>query len=266
VIKLKTEMPRPRTRNGLQLGSRRKPSTTALREVSVDDIVKDLLDLFEFLGIDAGHLAARVSNLDSVALASRRPYPYAAAIGDLLSAWHQDPNYADKLGNPAPVKMNGARRSFSKLANRAAQHIDAKQLLSELEKVGAVTIDKARLIRVQMRSLPVYQDKRLAAQHTLTALDGFIRTLRHNLDSVAANSDQLFHRIAFNGKFDPNDIPALKIRVKRHGQNFLESCDNWIMQRSKSVVRNSKHRVKSVQVSIGVYLAVDRVSRSRELN
>jgi hypothetical protein len=259
VIKLKTETPRPRAKSELHLRPRRQSSPISLREVSADDIIKGLLDLFEFLGIDASHLAARVTNLDTAKLASRRLYPHAAAIGDLLTAWHQDPNYLDKLGNPAPIKMTAARVSFSRLANKAAPHLDAKKLLFELESVGAVTIDKKRLIRVQMRSLPVYHDKRLAAQHTLTALDGFIKTLRHNLVSVASNSDQLFHRIAFNGEFDANDIPALKIKVKRHGQNFLESCDNWIMQRSKSAVRKSKRRIKSVQVSIGVYLAVDRV-------
>lgn len=259
-------MPRPRIKRESRLSPRRRSSATALREVSVDDIIRGLLDLFEFLGIDASHLATRVADPDTAALASRRLYPHAAAIGDLLTAWYQDPKYLDKSGNPAPVKMYAARVSFSRLASKAAPHLDAKQLLSELERVGAVTIDEKRLIHAQTRSLPVYQDKRLAAQHTLTALDGFIRTLRHNLDSVAVNSDQLFHRIAFNGEFDPKDIPTLKIRVKRHGQNFLESCDNWIMQKSKSVVRNSKRRVKSVQVSIGVYLAVDRVSRTRHLS
>jgi hypothetical protein len=250
--------------------SRRRPKrsseVTVLREVTVDDVIKNLLDLLAYLGIDASHLATRVSDVETAVLASRRLYPHSAAIGELLTAWYQEPLYLDKLGNPAPVKMNEARRSFSKLAKRAVPHLDAKQLLAELERVGAVTIDESRYIHVQMRSLPVYEDKHLAIQHTLASLDGFIRTLRHNLDSAPSNSDQLFHRIACNGAFDPRDIPTLKIRVKRHGQVFLESCDNWMTQKSKSTVGNSKRRKKAVQVSVGVYLAVDRVSRARHFN
>jgi len=259
-------MPRPRIKREMRLSPKRKSAAAALREITVDDVIRNLLDLFEFLDIDASQLATRVTDLETVALASRRLYPHSAAIGELLTTWYQEPQYLDKYGNPAPVKMHAARKSFSILANRAVPKLDAKQLLSELARVGAVTIDENRFIHVQMRTLPVYEDKRLAVQHTLASLDGFIKTLRHNLDSVPSNSDQLFHRIACNGEFDPKDIPTLKIRVKRRGQNFLESCDNWMMQKAKSSARNLKRRSKSVQVSIGVYLAVDRVSRTRKLS
>lgn len=231
-------------------------SHTPLRDVTVDDVIKDLLDLFSHLGLDAGRFAARVVDLDPAAMASRRLYPHASAIGELLTAWHQDPEYLDDLGSPSRIKMRG-RRSFRKLAEKTVPNMDSKTLLSELERVGAVTIDAAGYIRAQMRSLPVYEDKHLAIQHTLMSLDSFIRTLRHNLDSTNSNSDQLFHRVAWSGDFDSREIPALKIRVKRHGQNFLESCDNWMTRGTKLSRQVSKKKRKPVQVFIGVYLAVD---------
>ncbi len=101
----------------------------------------------------------------------------------------------------------------------------------------------------------MYEDERLAAQHTLTTLDDFIRTLRHNLDSAPSNSDQLFHRIAWNGNFDDREIPTLKIRARRHGQNFLESFDNWLTRKSLPKSRQKRPR-SSTHVSIGVYLTV----------
>jgi hypothetical protein len=126
----------------------------------------------------------------------------------------------------------------------------------ELSRVGAVSIDSTDFIRVQMRSLPVYKDRHLAIQHTLTSLDSFIKTLRHNLNSPPSNSDQLFHRVARNGKFDVRDIPALKIRVKRHAQSFLESSDNWMARRLTARKKNATFNL--AQVAIGVYLSVDR--------
>ena len=226
------------------------------RDVTVDDVIGVLLDLFEQLQIDAPHLASRVRSIDYAALASHRLYHHTVAIGELLSAWHQNPEYLDNFGNPLPIKMRGSRRSFGKLAKKSVPNIDATTLLTELEHVGAVTIDKNRLIHVQMRSLPVYEDKRLAIQHTLTSLHSFIRTLRHNLDSDPSNTDQLFHRIAWNGAFDHRLIPTLKIKVKRQGQNFLESFDNWMMQKTKNRSSQSKHRRKQVPISIGIYLAI----------
>jgi hypothetical protein len=108
-----------------------------------------------------------------------------------------------------------------------------------------------------MRSFPAYEDKRLAIQHTLTSLDGFIRTLRHNLDSAPSNSDQLFHRIARCSDFDIKEIPALKIRVKRHGQGFLESFDNWLIRKASTKPKKSSRGQKKANVSIGVYLSVE---------
>lgn len=227
------------------------------REITLDDVIKDLLDLFAHLGLDADGLAARVTDLDAAAMASRRILPHASAIGELLTAWHQDPAYLDEFGNPSPIKMNAGRRSFRRLANKTVPNMDPTVLLSELEQIGAVTMDSKRYITVHMRSLPVYEDKHLAVQHTLTSLDSFIRTLRHNLNSAAANADQLFHRVAWNGDFDSSEIPALKIMVKRHGQNFLESCDNWMTRKAKSPTYKSRPKRKPAQVFIGVYLGVE---------
>jgi len=227
------------------------------REVTVDDVIKDLLDLFDHLGLDAGRLAARLVNLDPATMASRKLYPYASAIGELLTEWHQNPKYLDTLGSPMPIRMRGNHGSFRQLADKTVPNMDPKRLLSELTQIGAVSIDKAGFIRVNMRSLSVYQDKHLAIQHTLMSLDSFIRTLRHNLNSAVSNSDQLFHRVAWNGDLDAREIPMLKIRVKRRGQSFLESCDNWMTRRTKSSAYSSRRKGKRAQVFIGVYLAVD---------
>lgn len=252
-------MPKPRIKRASRSPTAKVKPRRPLREVTVDDVIKDLLDLFGHLGLDAGRLAARVVDLDPATMASRRLYPHASAIGELLTAWHQDPEYLDDQGSPSPIRMRTGRRSFRHLAAKTVPNMDPKTLLSELERIGAVTIDANRYIRVHMRSLPVYEDKQLAIQHTLISLDSFIRTLRHNLNSTVSNSDQLFHRVAWNGDLDAREIPTLKIRVKRHGQNFLESCDNWMTRRTKSSTYNSRKKRKPVQVFIGVYLAVDGI-------
>jgi hypothetical protein len=60
-------------------------NNTALREVSADDVIKQLLDLFDNLGIDASRLASRLSDLEAKALTPRRLYPHIAAIAGLFS-------------------------------------------------------------------------------------------------------------------------------------------------------------------------------------
>ena len=229
------------------------------RPVSVDDVIGAVVDLFEKLEIDTSRLVSRVKALDHNTLtAHRRPYPHIAEIGELLTVWHQDPEYLDNFGNPLPIKLRGSRQSFSHLAKNVVPNMNARILLGQLKRIGAVTIDSGNLIHVHMRSLPVYEDKRLAIEYTLTSLDAFVRTLRYNLDSDPHNADQLFHRIAWNGEFDRRLVPALKIKVRRQGQGFLESFDNWMLRKANVRDRESRRRGKRVQIAIGVYLAVGK--------
>lgn len=247
--------PKPATKHALNRPSNGKG---VRREITVDEVIGALLDLFAELEIDAPSLVSRVKAIDRTPVVTHRLSPHFAAIGELLARWHQDPHYLDNLGNPLPLKIRGSKRSFENLARAAVPKIGKGRLLSELKRVGAITIDGDQSIHVRMRSLPVYEDKRLAIEHTLTSLNSFIRTLRHNLDSDPSNADQLFHRIAWNADFDSKLIPALKIKVRRQGQNFLESFDNWMMRKSKTNSSRSKHRRKPSQISIGVYMAVGK--------
>ena len=249
-------MPKQKQQERKRLPRTRSKSKQGLEEVSVDDVIKQLLGLFDYLGVDAGKLAARVTHLKSRTIDPGRLYPHIASIGELLTSWHQDPNFLDASGNPLPLRMQGTKRSFSKLAKSSVPTIHPRLLLSELQRIGAVAKDSQDFIRVQMRSLPVYEDRRLAIQHTLTSLDSFVKTLRHNLNSPVSNSDQLFHRVARNGAFDIRDLPALKIRIRRQAQSFLESSDNWMARRRN--VRKSNSSSKKAQVAIGVYLSVDQ--------
>jgi hypothetical protein len=243
------------TKRATKLSKSPKVRAAAPDEVTVDDVVGALLDLFKELQIDASNLASRVESANHEPITSHRLYSHTAAIGELLTVWHQDPKYLDSSGNPLPIKTRGTGRSFNNLA-KSVPTMRAPALLRELERAGAVTIDNNQLVHVRMRSLSVYEDKRLAIQHTLTSLISFIRTLRHNLDSDPSNSDQLFHRVALNGDFASSLIPTLKIRIKRQGQAFLEAFDNWMMRQSKGRSTRRKPRGKRSQIFIGVYLAV----------
>jgi hypothetical protein len=233
-----------------------KRAAKSSREVTANEVVQNLLNLLEHLGLDVSHLVSHVADIGKIKAASHTLYPYASAIGELLTIWHQNSEYLDNLGNPISIKLRGPAPSFHSLAQHAVPNMDESYLLSELERLGAVTIEADKLVQVHMRSFPVYEDKRLAIQHTLATLDDFIGTLRHNLNSAPSNSDQLFHRLAWNGDFDGREIPALKIRMKRHGQNFLESFDDWLMRKTISGTRKQNSRVKRTAVSIGVYLSV----------
>jgi Family of unknown function (DUF6502) len=225
------------------------------RAVVADDVIADLLELFAHLQIDPVQFSSRVKTARKSSL-SGRLYSHTATIGEVLTAWHQNPEYLDGAGNPSPINIRGRTPSFFGLARLAAPGIDPAALLRELKRLGAITLDGSKRVRVNMRSLPVYRDRAVAIHYTLTSLHNYIRTLRHNLESDPTNSDQLFHRIAWNDSFDRSLIPALKIKLRRQGQSFLESFDNWMTRKTK-LAGGKRKKAKRAQISIGIYLAVD---------
>ena len=229
----------------------------AFREITVDDVIRDLLALFKMLNLDSSHLIKRVKDLDGIDVNADNLFPRAPVIGELLSFWHQHPQYLDDMGNPVPIKMLGAAPSFCALAKKAVPNANAKQLLSELRRLGVLSVDEDGFICARTRSLPVYRDRELATTHTLSALRGFIKTLSHNLQRSPSNSDQLFHRIAWNGDLHRRDIVRLKIWMERHGQDFLETADNWMINSSKETRARPKGRKRKDQVSVGIYMAVE---------
>jgi hypothetical protein len=240
--------------NGIKALARRRKSDNK-RAVTPDDVITVLLDLFAQLQIDPAQFSSRVKSTRRSPVLGRL-YSHTATIGEILTAWHQNPEYLDGAGNPNPIKIRGRTPSFFGLANLAAPGIDPAALLRELKALGAITLDRSKRVCVNMRSLPVYMDRDVAIHYTLTSLHNYIRTLQHNLESDPTNSDQLFHRIAWNDSFDQSLVPALKIKLRRQGQFFLESFDNWMARKTKSIVGKRK-KAKRAQISIGIYLAID---------
>lgn len=240
--------------------SARKIVSRRARHVTPDDVLAALMDLFRMLHIDPSDLASRVTKIDPDFRLAHRLYSHTAAIGELLTEWHQNPKYLDESGIPIPIKVRGRGKTFYGLSRDSAPSLEPATLLAELKRVGAVTLDKKQFAHVRMRSLPVYNDNQLAVQHTLMSLHSFMMTLRHNLESDPLNNDQLFHRVAWNGAFDRKLIPMLKIKLKRQGQDFLESFDNWMMR--KTANRGSSSRRGGTEpVFIGVYLAIGEVRK-----
>ncbi len=230
-----------------------RPTT---RAITVDDVIRDLLELLKQVGNDPSHVERAVRRVGAMPLNELRPYEHSAAIGDLLTLWHQDPRFTDDSGNPLPLKFKGRARSFGELARESIPGISAKQVLQDLHELGAVATDSRGYVHPLRRSLNVYQDKELATTYTLSTLRWFIKTLSHNLESEPSNADQLFNRIAWNGVFPTKDIPKLKLWLSKHGQSLLLSADNWMMDRAKHE-QSRRSDGKSAQIAVGLYMAVD---------
>ena len=238
---------------------KRQPQAIAnsLYAKSAGQVLKELSELLSSLGISAKFRLTRISANTLSKKSKGFKNSYASVIGEVLSYWHREPLYLDKNANPKALRLGGRGASFQSLVSIALPKVPAKQVLQTLEATQAVHLDTNGFVIPLRRTVPVFSDKDLAILHTFIALRGFVRTLRHNLDSRPLSTDQLFHRIAWNGDFNKDEIGRLKIWVNKHGQSFLESIDDWMKSHSIRRRKPVKRKSASVKASIGIYLSVE---------
>jgi hypothetical protein len=238
--------------SNIDKGELEGPSDSAVK------VLDDLSALLRTLGIRAKFRVSKIKATPKASSSKTSVQPYVFEIGEVLSCWHQEPPYLDKLGNPRPLSFDGKRPSFTSLVSKAAANFSPRKILFELQKVKAVSITNDGMICALQRSINAFGNREFAINHTFLALRGFIRTLQHNLDSSPSNAEQLFHRIAWNGAFDRKDTARLKIWIAEHGESFLESIDDWMKRHSVSRNRRGKNGKGAVNAAIGIYLAVDK--------
>lgn len=234
----------------------RNPSRAS--EMLVQQVLNDFSMLFEQLDVGRPRrLGKRKRPIPFKRTRNTENYADTLAISDLLTLWHQDPEYLDATGKPLPIRMRAGNPCFRSLAERSVPDMPPARLIRELTRLRAIRIDDRRYIHVRLRSLITYRDKRHTIIHTLNSLRGFINTLLHNIESAPSNTEPLFQRVAWNSGLDLKDVPRLKNWLQRHGQALLESADGWMMRRSGKAQPPSIRSRGTANVSVGVYLSIN---------
>lgn len=222
---------------------------------SARKLLDDLSVLLKALGISAEFHISKVEASDVSKMSEGNRIAYAFGVGEILSRWYRDSYYLDSKGLPKPLKMLGRGASFQKLAKRCLPGESTAEVLSALKRTDAIEIAEDGSIRPLRRTLTVFADRDLAIHHTFVALKGIVNTLKHNLLSHPTSIEQRFHRIAWNGELHSSDIRRLKVWINKHGQNFLESVDDW-MKVAPAKHASSRRRGIS-RACVGVYLDTD---------
>lgn len=229
-------------------------------EREVRDLIDSLESLFSALGLKNSIRLSTKSKRD--AQRKRHALPSATIVGNLLTNWHQDARYLDRFGEPLSLPFDGHQLSFKRLCQKVAPAESARHVLNEFIKLGVLEKDSHGLVKPTTRSLPMYNDSQLASVHTIRALRDFASTLEHNLRKADSPRDHLFFRMAWNGDLPTTKIPRLKIWLRRHGQDLLESADSWMADAARSAEHKKRKKQSRTQTSIGIYLAVQKRSRT----
>jgi len=188
----------------------------------------------------------------------RAPEPLSGYVTKaclVLASWHLDPEFLDKRGKPALLKISGHGRSFESLvAKCGGSDVRPTTLLKELTNAGAVGHRRDGRIQALMRDyLPHSMDEQLIRLWGSVIAD-VARTYAHNMTRAAKTSAR-FERAAVNDRIPAAAVPEFLKLLNQEGQAFLERMDQWLTAHQSGDPAQTDSA--SVRLGIGLYQVQD---------
>jgi hypothetical protein len=173
----------------------------------------------------------------------------------VLASWHLDPEFLDKRGKPALLKVSGEGRSFEALvAKCGGGDVRPSTLLKELTSAGAVSQRRDGKVQALMRDyIPQSMDEHLVRLWGSVLAD-VARTYAHNMTRSPKTAAR-FERAAVNDRIAAAAVPAFLQILNKEGQAFLERMDQWLTEHQ--VNDSAQSTGGSVRLGIGLYQVQD---------
>lgn len=169
----------------------------------------------------------------------------------VLSGWHRDPDFTDEAGRPRVLSADDVEDGFPALVRRYSGDIPASAILAELEGAGTVATAGGQ-IRAQRRSFVPHPGDPESIRMLGSATHDLLHTIAHNL----SRSDQepaRFQRTVFNTSADVRALPVFHRLVSEHGQQLLETLDDWLERHETGEAGQQE----TTRVGVGIYYFQD---------
>jgi hypothetical protein len=174
----------------------------------------------------------------------------------VLSAWHLTPEFLDKQGRPAILRMTGKRRSFEALLARVGgADVRSTTLLKELLSAGAVRVRAdGRLQALKRDYIPQGMDEQLIRLWGTVICD-VATTYVHNLTRMKAG--KRLERSAVNDRMPVTVVPAFTQMLEKEAQAVLERIDQWLSAHQDETAGNPGAADRTIRLGIGLYQIQD---------
>lgn len=184
------------------------------------------------------------------------PSGYVTKASLVLSAWHLNPNFLDKRGRPAILRLSGKGKTFDALIEQAGgSDVRPSTLLKELVSAGAVRVRPDGRLQALMRDyIPHAMDEQLIRLWGTVVAD-VANTYVHNLTRTAKANKRL-ERSAVNDRMPPDVAPMFAKMLEKEAQSFLERVDEWLTTHETNPDDKPTGR-EAVRLGIGLYQIQD---------
>ncbi len=170
--------------------------------------------------------------------------------GRVISGWVRDKTFHAKKGRPAPLPLEGKKKSFANLVKQYSGDMPVRAVLDELLRIEAVHIDENNTVHLLTKA---YIPKNIDAEKiSILGSDAadLISTIDHNL--VDQEEQPYFQR-----KVVYDNIPAEAVEGFREisfaeGQELLEKLDAILVKQDRDFSADIKGTGRK-RLGMGIY-------------
>lgn len=171
-------------------------------------------------GLTRPDIAAHLDQPAGTAPPVRRGRSRAESV---LLGWHEDRDFLDpRTDAPAPLKRQGARRSFASLARRYSGDTNPAAILHELLRAGAARVLEDGRIEALSRTCANVGWDSEGLEVLGVAVAEYLETLIHNLNHPEAPR---YARSVECTRLDAQAARVLIPEIREHADVFLESTE-----------------------------------------
>ena len=160
-----------------------------------------------------------------------------AKVKRLFTAWHLDPRFTIQfVDTPRPLTVNerDGAPSFQGLVQEFANGLDYRQLLEELYRLGAVSIQQETgLIHLNARAYIPEPYDRTDSERFGRMLSAYAVTMELNSRKRAPGLGWFERRVGADFAISAEDEAAFHQLVREDGQRMLEKFDGWLAARPR---------------------------------
>lgn len=262
ILKLLRPLVRILLRNGVPFKSFAELAKQTYVEVARDEfVIKGKKQTVSRISILTGLTRKEVKQLVKPVQADHSVatdrYNRAARV---IAGWVRDADFQGKKGQPAPLPLEGSRKSFTELVRRYSGDIPSRAILDEFQRVGVVKRLKDGRICLLARSYVPQRSSTDKLAILGTDVSDLIATIEHNLEHGA--TEPRFQRKVMYDNLPAEAAEQFQGLSAKRAQTLIEAMDHWLARRDRDV--NPAVRGKGrVRAGIGIYFFKETV-RSKE--
>jgi hypothetical protein len=182
---------------------------------------------------------------------------YQQSTNRILSAWHREPKFTTKNGQPAELKIYGRGASFEGLVKLYAKGIPTRAVLDELARTNAIEITSAQTIRP--RSLVAIE--RGATPETIRSYgDRATALLSAMLDNMRNPEHSAFVASIASSTVFSDEVPLLRREISSRGSEYLDAIQDLLAKPLEGVHARRKRSRASTKLSLTVFYSEKKLA------